>query len=325
VLIFIIKRYIMIKVKGLIIFISIMLFFIFLSCPGTNDDSGSVYGGNTTRIIDHTCINLDYIPQEAITNAKNSLHIGYGHTSHGSQLPTGMSGLDTFKGGKGIYVFSSNGAEGTLHLYEGSGYDTTGDLALDCGYSGWNDRTKAFLGTPDSGTGRGTAHPDFNVIIWSWCGQVASKTAETMVSDYLALMAQLEIDYPGVTFVYMTGHMYDAGDELTGNNHLRNEQIRAYCRANNKWLYDFNDIEAYNPDGVYFGDKLPDDNCDYDADGAMPRTETGNWATEWQSAHTVNVDWYDCSPAHSQAVNGNMKAYAAWWLWARLAGWSGKN
>ena len=33
------------------------------------------------------------------------------------------------------------------------------------------------------------------------------------------------------------------------------------------------------------------------------------------------VDWYKCSSAHSQPLNANLKAYAAWWLWARLVGW----
>ena len=50
-----------------------------------------------------------------------------------------------------------------------------------------------------------------------------------------------------------------------------------------------------------------------------------NWATEWQASHTLNVDWYQCSAAHSQALNGNQKAYAAWHLWARLAGWDGTS
>jgi hypothetical protein len=47
----------------------------------------------------------------------------------------------------------------------------------------------------------------------------------------------------------------------------------------------------------------------------------GNWATEWQTSHTEGEDWYSCSSAHSQPLNANQKAYAAWWLWARLAGW----
>jgi hypothetical protein len=34
------------------------------------------------------------------------------------------------------------------------------------------------------------------------------------------------------------------------------------------------------------------------------------------------VNWYSCSSAHSQPLNANRKAYAAWWLWAVLAGWN---
>ncbi len=48
-----------------------------------------------------------------------------------------------------------------------------------------------------------------------------------------------------------------------------------------------------------------------------------NWATEWQNSHSRGVDWYTCGSAHSEPVNANQKAYAAWWLWARLAGWDG--
>ena len=33
------------------------------------------------------------------------------------------------------------------------------------------------------------------------------------------------------------------------------------------------------------------------------------------------MDWYNCSSAHSKPLNANRKAYAAWWLWATLAGW----
>ncbi|MEJ2507811.1 MAG: T9SS type A sorting domain-containing protein, partial [Ignavibacteriaceae bacterium] len=44
---------------------------------------------------------------------------------------------------------------------------------------------------------------------------------------------------------------------------------------------------------------------------------------DWQNSHTENIDWYNCSTAHSQSLNGNLKAYAAWYLWASLAGWDG--
>ncbi|MCK7462033.1 MAG: hypothetical protein MZU84_08235 [Sphingobacterium sp.] len=64
----------------------------------------------------------------------------------------------------------------------------------------------------------------------------------------------------------MTGHTR-RGRPLTGTSHLRNKQIRDYCLANNKILYDFADIESYDPDGDYFGDKLVNDACDYDSNG----------------------------------------------------------
>ena len=31
------------------------------------------------------------------------------------------------------------------------------------------------------------------------------------------------------------------------------------------------------------------------------------------------VDWFDCTCAHSQPLNGNQKAYAAWSLWTSIA------
>ena len=58
----------------------------------------------------------------------------------------------------------------------------------------------------------------------------------------------LETDYPKITFVYMTAHLDGSGAD--GNTNQRNEQIRAYCRANNKVLFDFADIESYDPDGT---------------------------------------------------------------------------
>ena len=55
-------------------------------------------------IIDHTCTDITLIPQSAIEQAKSTLHIAYGHTSHGSQLTTGMDGLVAFadNGGLGL-------------------------------------------------------------------------------------------------------------------------------------------------------------------------------------------------------------------------------
>ena len=61
----------------------------------------------------------------------------------------------------------------------------------------------------------------------------------------------------------------------------------------------------------------------YDSDGDGSRD--ANWATDWQDAHTEDVDWYSCGCAHSQSLNCNQKAFATWTMWASLAGWNGAN
>jgi hypothetical protein len=257
-------------------------------------------------IIDHNNVKLGYVPSTWISAAKGTLHIAYEHTSHGSQLIDGMTGLNAWKGS--AYAWNDGGSNGSLDIDD---YGITGGTDLgNPNYTSWEVSTRTFLNN--------SSNSNINVVMWSWCGEVSSAT-EANISNYLSLMAGLENDFPGVKFVYMTGHLDGTG--LTGNLHLRNEQIRNYCKANKKILFDFEDIESYNPDGTWFGDKIPNDACDYDKNG--DGTREGNWATEWQNTHTQGVDWFNCSSAHSQPLNANQKAYAAWWLWARLAGWDG--
>jgi hypothetical protein len=261
-------------------------------------------------IIDHTCVDITQIPESAILTAKDSLHIAYGHTSHGRQIVTeGMAGLVDFanNGGKGlslpdsIFAWNNGGTGGALDLHD---YAMSGDVGY---YPDWVNETRTYLDNP--------SNSDVNVIMWSWCGQVDSKYAGGVLWDeYLGPMTQLEIDYPDVTFIYMTGHV-DIYDDA--NNKAANDSIRSYCRNNDKVLFDFADFDRHDPDGTYY--EFVHDNCDYyDAVGG---THLGNWALEWQESHTEGVDWYDCGAAHSQSLNANQKAYGAWWMWARLAGW----
>ena len=278
-------------------------------------------------IVDHTTDNINSIPQAWIEAAKENIHIAHGHTSHGSQISTGMSGLVAFANGSGrglslpenIFQYDpdSNNGGTHLHYFEGSGYDVSGDLAYDVGYSEWVQRTYDYLGTVDTGTGKGTNHPEINVLMWSWCGQVSSISEANLITHYLQPMAQLELDYPGITFIYMTGHADGTGEN--GNLHLRNQQIRQYVVDNNKVLFDFYDFDIYDPDDVYYGDKAVKDTLEYDSDNDGLRD--ANWGQAWQAGHTLGVDWYSTGCAHSEAINCNQKAYAAWWLWTRLAGW----
>jgi len=258
-------------------------------------------------VIDHHNTDITALSQATMQQAKDTLHIAYGHTSHGSQLTTGMNGLVGFanNGGKGLslpadfFAWNHGGTGGALDLHD---YAMGGDVGY---YPQWVNNTTAYLDNP--------AHTDTNVIIWSWCGQVTGKYQDgTLDSEYLAPMSQLETTYPDVTFVYMTGHVDYWND---ADNKAANQVIRDYVTAHDKILYDFADIEHYDPDGTFF--EFVRDNCDYyDSAGG---TLQGNWATEWQNSHTVGDDWYDCSSAHSQPLNANQKAYAAWSLWTEIA------
>lgn len=255
-------------------------------------------------------VRFNIIPDSAIITAKNTLHIAYGHTSHGSQIISGMNNLPDYKeslgGTEDLYDWNEGGTDGALDIDD---YFTSGDLG-NPDRSTWADRTENYLDDP--------SNSDVNVVMWSWCGQVSSATEED-INLYLSLMSDLEDAYSNVYFIYMTGHVDGTG--LDGNLHLRNEQIRSYCNSNGKILFDFADIESYNPDGEYFGDKNCTDYCNYDANGdGNPLNDGANWAIEWQDDNPD--DWYECSSAHSQPLNANMKAYAAWWLFASIAGWS---
>ena len=264
-----------------------------------------IYSGQSQSIIvNHENTHLALVPKSAIERAGSNLHIAYGHTSHGSQITDGMTGLSHFSTapyGSSLYSWNDGGTGGALDLRDGA---LSGDLGSPDRTS-WADRTRTYL----------DAHRDVNVVMWSWCGQV-SEAKESHINTYLSLMNKLESEYTDVKFVYMTGHLDGTG--VSGNLNIRNEQIRNYCRLNNKILFDFADIESYDPDGNYYLDRGADDGCYYN-DGSQ------NWAIDWQNSHRKGTDWYECSSAHSEPLNANQKAYAAWWLWARLAGWDGNT
>jgi len=258
-------------------------------------------------LIDHHDTDITTLTQAQVDRAKSVLHIAYGHTSHGSQLTTGMNGLVDFANGGGlglnlssnIFDWNNSGSGGALDLHD---YAMGGDVGY---YPQWVNNTSNYLNQ--------AANSNVNVVIWSWCGQMPGKySGGTLTNDYLAPMAQLEEDYPDVVFVYMTGHVniWDDADQKAAC-----EGIRSWCSVSNRVLYDFSDIEHYDPDGNWF--EWVNDDCGLYAYAGG--SSTGNWATAWQESHIEDVDWYTCTSAHSQPLNANRKAYAAWALWCQLA------
>jgi hypothetical protein len=172
-------------------------------CFGTPSRSDCPAGA---LIADHlTVAAFDAIPAAAISQA-GGLRVWYGHTSHGSQLVTGLEMLAAERGAP--YLF--NQGAGTLRLdEEGGDLGHEGDL-------GWEQTTRAHLAQHAA---------ELDVVMWSWCGGVSDNT-QAGIQAYLDAMGRLESDFPQLTFVYMTGHT-DAW--AVENLRARNAQIRAWC------------------------------------------------------------------------------------------------
>ena len=232
-------------------------------------------------IVDHSCISeFEEIPTAVIDQVKSNYRIFYGHTSHGSQLVTGMSMLRQENSN-----LDYNNGSGTLQLVE---YGD--DLGL-YGDTSWAAITRSYLNNPSY---------DFNVVIWSWCGG-AGEASLAQIQTYLDKYTELENEFPGVTFVYMTGHLDGSGDlhYLYPNNNL----IRSYCYTNDKVLYDFADIEQYDPDGTFY----------------LMETDACNWCSVWCATHDC-PSCIEC--AHSHCYNCYRKGKGFWWMMATLTGWS---
>ncbi len=247
-------------------------------------------------IFGHAHTSLSVIPEASIQAAKTNLRLYFGHTSHGSQI---MTGIDMLRSD----LLDYNGGAGTLQIREGGGDLGNPDTTA------WAATTRAQLNG---------ATNDRNVVMWSWCGQLSWLDAATVQRDYLDNMQSLERDYPNVKFIYMTGHLDGTGP--AGDLARNNELIRSFCRANGKTLFDFADIESYDPDGNYYLDLEANDNCDY-VDPIS--SQTRNWAVDWCAAHpTECLSCNDC--AHSQCLNCQRKGKVFWWMMARMAGWNGQ-
>lgn len=269
-------------------------------------------------IADHNAVReFDQIPEYWLDYVKQNITLHYAHTSHGSQINSGLEVLeddiDPVLYSASVRISSTEGlppveTPSALRIYDGTigtTYVTTSDYwASGAGL----DKTRQVAGT---------GH--YNFSLWSWCGELSKDWTD--VSGYLSALNQLEQEYPSMRFIYMTGHTDGTGSG--GILHQNNNTVRQYVLTNNKVLYDFEDIGRYDPSGHDYLDEgggaftsqYGYNECIYNG---------GNWCLEWCAA---NPNSGLCLPttscAHSDSLNCNMKARAFWWLMARLAGWPG--
>jgi hypothetical protein len=299
----------------------------------------SAFGGYT---IGHKDTDLAAIPDSWITTAKSILHIAYNHTSHGSQLITGLNSLeqypafaskygwtDSSMGNTSSISLNDNGIPGVADLSQGDGLYSGDNVAM------WARDTYNYL--------IDTSNYHVNVIMWSWCN-IGGHDIDLYLNSMEWLIAQFgeggshsrAVSHP-VQFVFMTGHANGGGEG--DDSDIANKQIRAHCLVHDRILFDFSDIENYDPDNNYFLNKRVDDALNYDATPPYSSGDlTANWATNYLSRHSGSeldllvkgtTGYSGCgSCAHSPEGGGTadarlnciLKGRALWALFAGLAG-----
>jgi len=274
---------------------------------------------------------LRSIPEEYINAARNNLHIAYQHTSHGTHVSKGLFGLPDYKDGdlELFGITNNNPTSGKLDFrdYAMGSYAANGEDASDLSRNetAFIQATRNYLDDPENS--------DINVVIWSWC----SISGHDVANNYLPGMQALIDEYGAggtkigsqrqipVTFIFMTGHAETNSNQGEGSPGNQAELITGYCQEKGYFCLDYYGIDSHDMEDNYWEDSGDDGNSeDYG----------GNFYSDWQESHQLGEYYFENreSPGgsasygdhNSQHITANRKAYAMWWILARIAGWEGQ-
>ncbi len=322
----------MVTRQFLFFIIAISLIFITTDSCQVNSEEETVTGNDV--IADFSVAKestLRYIPETYINYARENFHIAYQHTSHGTHVPYGLNGLQQYKAGDETLfavTFDGTPVAGKLDFddYAIGSYHAPGDDASDLSRNetAFIQATRNFLDAPENS--------DINIIMWSWCSIEGHNVAgnylpgmKTLINEYGKGGTKPRASTTPVTFIFMTGHAENNNNLGEGKPKNQADLITDYCKENQYYCLDYFSIESHDyTDDTYYPD------C---SDDSYSNTYGGNYNFNYQSSHTESVDWfYNYAPgsssagygAHlSQYITANRKAYAFWWILARIAGWHG--
>ena len=114
--------------------------------------------------------------------------------------------------------------------------------------------------------------------------------------------------------------------KINSNNKPKEQAalIIDYCNQNQQFCLDYYGIDTHDMEDNYWEDTGDYGNSD---------DYGGNFYLDWQNAHKLGSDWYENKSApggevkfgahNTQHITANRKAYAMWWILARIAGWDG--
>jgi hypothetical protein len=263
------------------------------SCGGSDPTGPGGGGGLDSYGVDHTCCDLSEIPAAWIDSVQDGIRLHYAHTSHGEQIIVGLERIEEDNPAYSVEIGYGElpQAAGALCIFDGQEGESyiTPDLFWET--SGGMDMTRDVL----------DGNPSINVCMWCWCTQLDYYGAE-QVDAYLDSMAVLEGEYPGVTFVYMTGNAQASGAEGY-NRHLRNTQIREHCEDTGRLLFDFADLDCWWYDS---------------SDGQW---EQSTYAWQGTQVPVEHPQFNGDEAAHTTYESCEQKGRALWWLLALIAGW----
>ena len=275
---------------------------------------------------------LRSIPANYIEAARNNLHIAYQHTSHGTHVSYGIFGLPDYKpGDETLFAITNNSPQSgkfDFRDYAMASYAEPGVDASDLSRNetAFIQATRNYL--DDAG------NSDINVVMWSWCDIAGHDVA----NNYLPGMQTLINEYSeggskigtgagqrqnAVTFIFMTGHANKDNNVGDGKPKNQADLIIDYCKENKFYCLDYYGIDTHDMDGNYWEDA--GDNGD--------SSTGGNFYADWQNSHSVGNGYYENKSApggsvtygahNTQHITANRKAYAMWYILARIAGWDG--
>ena len=307
---------------------------VFMSCE-KNDPDPEINPG-TAFIIASDSVAFESvlrsIPANYIEAARNNLHIAYQHTSHGTHVSYGIFGLPDYKpGDETLFAITNNSPQsGKLDFrdYAMASYAENGVDASDLSRNetAFIQATRNYLDDADNS--------EINVVMWSWCNIAGHDVA----NNYLPGMQTLINEYSeggskigtgagqrqnAVTFIFMTGHANKDNNVGDGKPKNQADLIIDYCKENKFYCLDYYGIDTHDMDGNYWEDA--GDNGD--------SSTGGNFYADWQNSHSVGNGYYENKSApggsvtygahNTQHITANRKAYAMWYILARIAGWDG--